>query len=119
MIKTGFLFAVLTGLLLAVSVVAGVDPIIAIALAGIVNFLVYLFSERIVLSMTRAKEVSPSEAPRLHWIVESLASRAGTPKPRIYIVENNAPNAFATGRSPSRAAICVHTGLLNILTRTR
>jgi len=115
MVKTGLLFAVLTGLLLGICVLVGVDPIIAIVLAGVVNFLVYLLSDRIVLAMTRAKEVSPSDAPRLHKMVESLSAKAGIPKPRVFIVQNNTPNAFATGRSPSHAAVCVHTGLLNML----
>lgn len=115
LLKTGLLFLVLTGFLMGFSYIIGVDPIFALLIAGGLNFLMYFFSDKIVLAMTGAKEVSSADASGLHRIVESLASKAGIPKPRIYVVENPVPNAFATGRNPSHAAICVHTGLLNML----
>ncbi len=115
MVKTTLLLSLLTGFLLGISILVGVDPITALILAGLMNLIVYLFSDSIVLAITRAKQVSPSEAPRLHRIVDYLTSKAGMPKPRVYIVQNDTPNAFATGRSPGHAAVCVHTGLLNTL----
>ncbi len=93
----------------------GFDPLFALLIAGGLNFLMYFFSDKLVLAMTGAKEVSSLDAPSLHRIVESLASKAGIPKPRIYVVENPVPNAFATGRNPGHASVCVHTGLLNLL----
>ncbi|MFQ6076524.1 MAG: zinc metalloprotease HtpX [Candidatus Bathyarchaeia archaeon] len=115
MTKTALLFFLLTGLLLGISTLIGVDPITALLLAGVMNFIVYFFSDSIVLAMTRAKAVSPNEAPRLHRIVNALSTRAGIPKPRVYVVQNDTPNAFATGRNPSHAAVCVHTGLMGML----
>lgn len=115
MTKTTLLFFLLTGLLLGIATLIGIDPVTALLFAGVLNFIVYFFSDSIVLAMTRAKAVSPNEAPRLHRIVEALSTKASIPKPRVYIVENEAPNAFATGRNPSHAAVCVHTGLLRVL----
>ncbi|UCD73308.1 MAG: zinc metalloprotease HtpX [Candidatus Bathyarchaeota archaeon] len=113
--KTGFLFFVLTGFLMGLSYILGFDPLLALFVAGGLNFLVYFFSDKIVLRMTGAKEISSVDAPRLHRVLESLASRAGIPQPKIYIVENDVPNAFATGRDPGHASVCVHTGLMNTL----
>ena len=81
------------------------------------NFTSYFFSDRIVLRMYRAKEVSEAEAPVLHQIVSELSMNAGIPKPRIAIIETATPNAFATGRSPSNAVVAVTTGILNLLDR--
>lgn len=114
-LRTGFLFVVLTGFLLGMSYVVGFDPLFALVLAGVLNALMYLYSDKIVIAMTGAEEVSRADAPRLHRIVESLASKAGIPVPKVYVVRNEVPNAFATGRDPSHASICVHTGLLNML----
>ncbi len=88
----------------------------ALILAAGLNFFSYWFSDRIVLSMYRAKEVTPEEAPELHRIVEELAAKAGIPKPKIYIIDSDTPNAFATGRSPNHAAVAVTRGILKILT---
>jgi len=115
LLKTGMLFLVLTGFLVGLGYILGFDPFFALLLAGGLNFFMYLFSDKIVLAMTGAREVSSRDAPRLHRIVESLAAKAGIPKPKIYIVQNDVPNAFATGRNPSHSSICVHTGLLNML----
>src|SRR4029079_2296056 len=77
----------------------------------------YLYGDRIVLASTRAKEVSKEEQPRLHNIVEGLAIAAGVPKPRIWIVPESAPNAFATGRDPEDSHVAVTQGLLETMNR--
>jgi len=117
LIKTSILFAVLTAILLATSYALGLSPLLAIALAALLNLGLYWFSDRIVLTMTRAKKVSEVERPELQSIVNRLASNAGVPAPSIAVVESPVPNAFATGRSPSHATIAVHSSLLNALDR--
>jgi heat shock protein HtpX len=77
----------------------------------------YLFGDRLVLASTRAREVSAEEAPRLHNIVEGLAIAAGLPKPRVWVVPEQAPNAFATGRDPEHSSIAVTQGLLEMMNR--
>jgi len=89
--------------------------IIALVLAVAMNFSAYWFSDKMALSMAGAKEISPQEAPHLHEIVSSLASRAGLPKPRVCLIQQDTPNAFATGRNPQHAAVAVTTGLIHIL----
>lgn len=117
-LKTFILLLVLTGLLLAVGSIWGTSGIIvALVFSLIMNLGVYWFSDKIALSMARAKEVSRDEAPELHYIVEEQARLAGLPKPRVYIIENDSPNAFATGRSPKHAAVAVTTGITGILSR--
>jgi heat shock protein HtpX len=91
--------------------------LIAVLISAVMNFTSYFFSDRIVLRMYRAKEVSEAEAPVLHQIVSELSMNAGIPKPRIAIIETATPNAFATGRSPSNAVVAVTTGILNLLDR--
>lgn len=91
--------------------------IFALFIALAMNFFSYWYSDKIALAMGGAKEVSTQEAPDLHSIISSLASRASLPKPRVYIVENATPNAFATGRNPSHSAVAVTTGLMQILNR--
>ena len=115
MFRTGFLFFALTGFLLGLSYIVGFDPLFALLVAGGLNALMYYFSDKIVIAMTGAKEVSSADVPQLYRIVESLASKAGIPTPKIYVIRNDVPNAFATGRNPNHASICVHTGLLNML----
>lgn len=90
---------------------------IALALALAMNFGAFWFSDTLVVKMTGAKPVSPSQAPELYSMVEQLSSRAGLPMPKLYIVEDPSPNAFATGRNPSRGVVAVNRGLLNILDR--
>jgi len=85
------------------------------ALAALLNLGAYFYSDRIVLAMNRAREVSPLEAPGLHRAVEELAARAGIPKPRVYVIEDPHANAFATGRNPSRGVVAVTTGILELL----
>ena len=81
------------------------------------NLVSYWFSDRIVLAMYRAREVSEAEAPDVYAIVATLAQRASIPMPRVYIIENDSPNAFATGRNPEHAVVAVTTGILRILSR--
>ena len=89
--------------------------IIAFMFAVVMNFGSYWYSDKIVLKMYKAKEVSPSEAPNLHKIVDGLIMKGRLPKPKVYIVESGMPNAFATGRDPKHAAVAVTTGILNLL----
>jgi heat shock protein HtpX len=90
---------------------------IGIAFALIMNVGSYWFSDKLVLSMTNAKPIAKQDAPELYNIVENLAITAGLPMPKVYIVEDPAPNAFATGRNPEHAVVAVTTGLLAILDR--
>ncbi len=116
-IKTFVLLAALSILILIMGDLVGgrTGLTIAFVIALGINFFSYWFSDRIVLSMYRAKEVSPQEAPRLHALVEEVARSAGIPKPRIYIVPAPYPNAFATGRNPSHAAVAFTEGILRLL----
>jgi len=117
MLKTTILLASLTGLLVLIGDYFGGTGgmIIAFLFAIIMNFGSYWYSDKIVLKMYRAKEVSPAEAPNLHRIVDGLAMKAGIPKPKVYIVESGMPNAFATGRNPEHAAVAATTGILELL----
>jgi heat shock protein HtpX len=81
------------------------------------NFVSYWFSDKIVLRMYGAKEVSQSEAPQLYGIVSELTSKASLPMPKVYIMENETPNAFATGRNPEHAAVAVTSGIMRILSK--
>jgi heat shock protein HtpX len=94
-----------------------VGLVIALIVAVVMSVGSYLYGDRIVLASTRAKEVSPEEAPRLHNIVEGLAIAAGVPKPRVWIVPESAPNAFATGRDPEHSHVAVTQGLLDTMNR--
>jgi heat shock protein HtpX len=89
--------------------------IIALGFAVFMNFFAYWFSDKIVLFSSGAQEVTPTDAPKLHSIVEELARSANIPKPRVYIIDTPMPNAFATGRNPSHSAVAVTTGLIDIL----
>lgn len=116
MLKTTILLAALTGLMVLIGSHWGTGGmIIAFLLAIIMNLGSYWYSDKIVLKMYRAKEVSPAEAPNLHKIVDGLAMKAGIPKPKVYIVESGMPNAFATGRNPEHAAVAATTGILHLL----
>ncbi|MGH7376507.1 MAG: zinc metalloprotease HtpX, partial [Candidatus Methylomirabilales bacterium] len=91
--------------------------VIAFAFALLMNFGAYWFSDRIVLAMYRAREVSEAEAPDLVAMVRGLAQRARLPMPRVYVIPNPSPNAFATGRSPRHAAVAVTEGILRLMDR--
>ncbi|MEN2994691.1 MAG: zinc metalloprotease HtpX [Thermodesulfovibrio sp.] len=90
---------------------------IALIMALGMNFFAYFFSHKIVLAMYGAREVSEAEAPELYSIVRKLAQRAGLPMPKVYIIESDQPNAFATGRSPKHGVVAVTTGIMRILSR--
>jgi len=116
-LKTGLLMIGLTLLLLLVGEVLGgaQGMTIAFLLALGLNFFSYWYSDKIALSMAGAREVSEAQEPQLHMLVGRVAQLAGLPKPRVYIVNNPSPNAFATGRNPSHAAVAVTTGILRLL----
>jgi len=118
-IKTTILLAVMTALILWIGQLLGgrQGMVIALAFAAVMNFSSYWFSDRIVLSMYRAREVSTGQNPELHEIVRTLSQRAGLPLPKIYIVPQQAPNAFATGRNPEHAVVAVTEGLLQLMNR--
>jgi heat shock protein HtpX len=92
--------------------------ILAVLFSSLMSFVSYWYSDKIVLSMARAKPVTPDNAPEFYRIVENLAITAGLPTPKIYLVREQAPNAFATGRDPEHAVVAVTEGLLNKLDRT-
>lgn len=113
--RTGLLMAALTGLFLVVGYLVGGQAGIAIAFlfAAGSNLLAYWHSDKMVLSMYGAREVDARTAPGLVHLVSRLSTAAGLPMPRVYIVDNEQPNAFATGRNPEHAAVCVTSGLLH------
>jgi heat shock protein HtpX len=117
--RTALLLGALTGLLMLIGGLFGGKQgvVIAFVFAMIMNFGSYWFSDKIVLSMYRAQEVSERDAPDLYSLVKNLTLRAGMPMPRVYIVPGDTPNAFATGRNESHAAVAVTEGLLRILER--
>ena len=117
--RTALLLALLTGFFLAIGYLVGGRGGMAVAflLALGMNAFAYWNSDKMVLRMAGAREVSEAEAPELYGIVQELTVRAGLPMPRVYIVEEDQPNAFATGRSPEHAAVAVNTGLLRHLSR--
>jgi heat shock protein HtpX len=118
-LKTVLLLTALTAILIVGGrLIAGTGGMIfAFVLALGMNFFSYWFSDKIALSMAGAKEVSEAEAPELHMFVEHLAHTAGLPKPRVYVMDTDTPNAFATGRDPAHAAVAVTRGILAILNR--
>lgn len=118
-LKTVMLLALLTALLLWIGyAIAGQSGLmVALVMAAVMNFGAYWFSDRVVLRMYGAHEVTESEAPELYAVVQDLVARAGLPMPRVYIIPEEAPNAFATGRNPRHAAVAVTEGILRLLTR--
>ena len=112
--KTVFLMSLLTGLFLVIGALIGGGPgmLIAFVFAAGMNLLAYWNSDKVLLSMYGARQVDEAAAPDLVHIVERLAAQARLPMPKVYITENPQPNAFATGRSPEHAAVCVTSGLL-------
>lgn len=118
-VKTFFLMVILTIILVALGSLIGGSQgaLIAFLIAMVMNFVSYWFSDKIVLRMYGAQEVSPQEAPQLHSIVASLAQKASIPMPRTFIIEDDSPNAFATGRNPSNGVVAVTTGIMRLLSR--
>ena len=115
-LKTTLLLGTLTGLALLIGSFWGEQGVVmAFALAVLMNFASYFFSDKIALAMYRARPVTREEAPRLYATVEYLCSRASIPMPKLYLIPSDAPNAFATGRNPSHAAVAVTEGAMRLL----
>jgi heat shock protein HtpX len=116
LVKTGVLLAALTVLLVLIGGALGGEQgmVVALGLAMVMNLGSYWFSDRIVLAMYRAQPVEEAQAPGLYRIVRTLATRAGIPMPRVYILPSDTPNAFATGRNPHHAAVAVTEGILRV-----
>lgn len=116
-LKTGFLLAVMTVMFLLVGEAVGGrnGMMMAFVIAVLMNFGSYWFSDKIVLRMYGAKEVTEAEAPQLHGVVRRLSLAAGLPMPKVYIMPTDSPNAFATGRNPQHAAVAVTEGIVRIL----
>src|SRR5205814_597516 len=121
-LKTAFLLVAMTVLLVLVGRVVGqmigigsAGIYVGLALAAVMNGSAYWFSDRIALASAQAREVSPAEAPMLYRLAERLAIQYRVPTPKVYVSPDPSPNAFATGRNPAHAAICVNQGLLQIL----
>jgi len=118
-IRSGLLLTALTLLFMAFGLFFGGNQGMKVAFVGALamNLFAWWFSANLVLAQTGAKLVSPETAPELHALTAHLAERAGLPMPRLAVVDDPAPNAFATGRNPGHAVVAVTTGLLNILNR--
>lgn len=118
-VKTFFLMVVLTIIFVALgSMIGGRNgATIALAVALVMNFVSYWFSDRIVLRMYGAQPVSENEAPNLYNMIASLSQKASIPMPRLYMIESDSPNAFATGRNPEHGVVAVTTGIMRLLSR--
>lgn len=116
-LRTGVFMAFLVALLaIGGRLWGGMQGMLLFAAIGLVmNFVMYWFSDRFALMAHRAQEVSPAEAPSLHRIVAKIADRAGIPKPRVYVIPSDSPNAFATGRNPEHAVVAATQGLMQLL----
>jgi len=118
-LKTFFLLGLLTVIFVLIGSIWGRGGMItALLIALAMNWISYFFSDKIVLAMYRAKELSYNEAPAVHNIVGELTQKAGLPMPRIYLIPSATPNAFATGRNPEHSAVAVTSGILDILTES-
>ncbi|MDJ0784565.1 MAG: zinc metalloprotease HtpX [Desulfosarcinaceae bacterium] len=116
-IRTTLLLAAMTALILFIGQLLGgrQGMMIALILAAGMNFFSYWYSDKLVLKMYRAQEVTPQQAPDLYGMVERLAQRAQLPMPKVYLIPKDAPNAFATGRNPEHAVVAVTQGLLELM----
>jgi heat shock protein HtpX len=116
-LKTILLLGALSAVLVGMGAFLGRSYLYTFTIVALVmNFVSYFYSDKIVLSMNGARQVSMQEAPRLHSMVEELAARAEIPKPKIYVIPQAQPNAFATGRNPQHAAVAVTQGIMQLLT---
>jgi heat shock protein HtpX len=117
--RTALLLAGLTGFFLAVGYLLGGETGLVLALVAALgmNLFAYWNSDKMVLRMANAQEIGPGQAPEFYGIVQGLAERAGLPMPRLYLIDEDQPNAFATGRDPEHAAVAATTGLLRNLSR--
>ncbi len=117
MLKTAVLMAAITALFMAIGGVIGgrSGMMLALVVALGMNFFSYWFSDQMVLKMYNAREVDAQTAPRFYAMVQELAQRANLPMPRVYLIDEAAPNAFATGRNPEHAAVAATTGIIDVL----
>ena len=117
LLKTAVLMAAITALFMAIGSFVGGQQgmIIALLVAVGLNFFSYWFSDKLVLKMYNAREVDGTSAPQFYRMVGELAQKAGLPMPRVYLIDEAAPNAFATGRNPQNAAVAATTGILRVL----
>ena len=120
LMKTAILMAAITALFMAIgSLIGGHSGMMfALAIAVVMNFFSYWFSDKLVLRMYNAQEVDEASAPQFYRLVRDLAQRAGLPMPRVYLINEEAPNAFATGRNPEHAAVAATTGILRVLSES-
>ena len=118
-LKTGFLLVAMTMLFMCVGYLIGgrTGTVIAFGFALVMNFFSYWFSDKLVLAYYKAQPVTEATQPMLYSIVRRLATKGNLPMPKVYIIENESPNAFATGRNPENAAVAVTTSLMNMLTQ--
>ena len=116
--KTAFLLTLLTLLLMFIGRYFGGQNgmLLALVFAAVMNFVSYFYSDKIALAMYRAQPVTREELPRAYAAVERLTQKIGIPLPKIYVIPNESPNAFATGRNPQHASVAVTQGILNLLT---
>jgi heat shock protein HtpX len=116
-VKTAMLMAAIMALFGVVGGMVGgrSGMLLALVLGGAMNFFSYWFSDKMVLKMYNAQEVDESSAPQFYGMVRDLAQRAGLPMPRVYLIDEQQPNAFATGRNPEHAAVAATTGILHLL----
>jgi heat shock protein HtpX len=118
-LKTGVLMAAITALFGAIGAAVGGQSgmLMALGFALVTNFFAYWFSDKMVLRMYNAQEVDETSAPQYYSMVRELAQRAQLPMPKVYLIHEDAPNAFATGRNPQNAAVAATTGLLQVLSQ--
>ncbi len=117
LMKTAVLMAAITALFMAIGAMIGgrTGMLLALLVAVGMNFYSYWFSDQLVLKMYNAREVDETSAPRFYAMVRELAQRAELPMPKVYLIDEAAPNAFATGRDPEHAAVAATTGIINVL----
>ena len=117
MMKTAILMAAITALFMAIGGMIGghTGMMLALVVALGMNFFSYWFSDKMVLKMYNAREVDATTAPRFYAMVQELATKANLPMPKVYLINENAPNAFATGRNPENAAVAATTGIMQVL----
>lgn len=115
--KTALLLIVLTLLMMAIGSYFGGQNgmLMALVLAGVMNFVAYFFSDKIALATYRAQPVTREQLPRVYGIVERLSQKMSIPMPTLYVIPTDSPNAFATGRNPQHASVAVTAGILNLL----
>ena len=118
LLKTAVLMAAITALFMAIGAYVGGQQgmMLALVVALGLNFFSYWFSDKLVLRMYNAQEVDETSAPQFYRMIAELAQKAGLPMPRVYVIDEAAPNAFATGRNPANAAVAATTGIMRVLT---